>query len=66
LRAALGRISETSVDTVGVVVAESTVELTGSRFEFRRVGELPIRGRRQSVVVYRVIGPHNSDETMPV
>ena len=49
-----------------ILVAESTVELTGSRFEFRRVGELPVRGRRQSVVVYRVIGPHNSDETMPV
>jgi class 3 adenylate cyclase len=49
-----------------ILVAESTVELTGSRFEFRRVGELPIRGRRQSVVVYRLIGPHNSDETMPV
>ena len=49
-----------------ILVAESTVKLTGSRFEFRRVGELPIRGRRQSVVVYRVIGPHNPDETMPV
>ncbi len=49
-----------------ILVAESTVKLTGSRFEFRRVGELPVRGRRQSVVVYRVIGPHNSDETMPV
>ena len=49
-----------------ILVAESTVKLAGSRFEFRRVDELPIRGRSQSVVVYRVIGSHNSDETMPV
>ena len=30
--------------------------------EFKRVGELPVRGRKAEVVVYRVAGPHNAEE----
>ena len=47
-----------------ILVAESTVELAGDRFEFIRVAELPVRGRRQNIVVYRLIGSHNADETL--
>ena len=47
-----------------ILVAESTVKLAGDRFDFIRVGELPVRGRRQDVVVYRLVGPHNADENL--
>ena len=47
-----------------ILVAESTVELAGERFEFIRVAELPVRGRRRNVVVYRLVGPHNEDEVL--
>ncbi len=47
-----------------ILVAESTVRLAGDRFEFSRVGEVPVRGRTSGVVVYRVVGPHNADETI--
>ena len=46
-----------------ILVAQSTVDRAEGRFEFDRVGEVPVRGRHQSVVLYRVRGPHNEDET---
>ncbi len=45
-----------------VLVAGSTVERAGDRFAFTEVGELPVRGREQRVAVYRVAGPHSTDE----
>ena len=46
-----------------VLVSQSTVDACGDAFDFERVGQVPVRGREQQVVLYRVLGDHNADET---
>ena len=48
-----------------ILVAESTVALCGDDLRFERIDEVPVRGRSQRVVLYRVLGPHNQDESCP-
>ena len=45
-----------------VLVAGSTVALCGHDLRFEKIDEVPIRGRSQRAVLYRVLGPHNADE----
>jgi class 3 adenylate cyclase len=40
-----------------ILVAEATVKLCRDRFEFQRLGELPIRGRARGEVLYTVRKP---------
>jgi len=42
-----------------ILVSQSTVDMAGAAFTFERIGEVTIRGRLRSVVIYRVIGPHS-------
>ena len=46
-----------------ILISESTVEHCAGSFEFERVGEVPVRGREQQVVLYRVLGAHNAAES---
>jgi len=46
-----------------ILVSGSTVATVRDRFEFSRVGVMPVRGRTQPVIVYRVAGPHTPLET---
>lgn len=46
-----------------ILVSGSTVAAVRDRFEFTRVGVMPVRGRSQPVIVYRVAGPHTPFET---
>ena len=41
-----------------ILVSGSTVAAVREQFEFSRVGVMPVRGRSQPVIVYRVAGPH--------
>jgi class 3 adenylate cyclase len=41
-----------------ILISGSTVAAIRDQFEFTRVGVMPVRGRSQPVIVYRVAGPH--------
>ena len=56
---------DTDLQPCRILIGESTLAYLGSRFETERIGDVSLKGKVQTVGVYRVIGPASAPVLPP-